>query len=71
MSNHERFRAEIRQSVTDLCQRGITASRKRVMAVVIDPSMRSSRIFDRQIAQSLQDSDAKLSTPFERKIAQP
>jgi AraC-like DNA-binding protein len=64
MQNHQRFRAEIHQSVTDLCQRGITPSRKRVMAAIINPSMRATRILDHQIAQSLQESDAKLSTPF-------
>jgi AraC-like DNA-binding protein len=68
--NHQRFRAEIHQSVTDLCQRGIIPSRKRVMASIISPSMRSTHILDQQIAQSLRDSDAKLSAPFKPKVTQ-
>jgi hypothetical protein len=69
--NHQRFRAEIRQSVTDLCQRGIIPSRKRVIAAIVNPSMRSTRILDQQIAQTLHDSDAKLSESSKPKVAQP
>ena len=50
-----RFCEEIRHAVADLCEGGINPSRKHVMAAIVNPSMRSSHILDRQIVQTLHE----------------
>lgn len=50
-----RFCAEIRTAVTNLCERGVNPSRKRVFAAIVEPSMRCSHILDRQIADTLRE----------------
>ena len=47
------FQAEIHAAVIDLNRRGIVPSRKRTFTSITDPSMRSPKIVDRQIAATL------------------
>jgi hypothetical protein len=47
------FRAEIRAAVIDLTRRGLVPSRKRVLASIANPTMRSSKILGHQIAATV------------------
>jgi AraC-like DNA-binding protein len=52
------YRAEINSAITELRQCGIKPSRKRVIAAIPQPSMRSCHIIDHQIAESLREVEA-------------
>lgn len=58
------FCAEIRSTVTDLCERGINPSRKHVIAAIVNPSMLSTHILDQQIAQTLRELEAASRISF-------
>ncbi len=47
------FQTEIRTAVIDLSQRGLHPSRKRVLAAIEKPSLKSTKILDRQIVATL------------------
>ena len=49
------FRAEISRAVTELRQRGINPSWRKVFASIPSPSMRSTHILSRQIAATLRE----------------
>jgi hypothetical protein len=49
-SRRAAYRAEITSAIADLQHRGITPSRRRVLAAIPQPAMRSSHIVDQQIA---------------------
>jgi hypothetical protein len=51
------FHIQIREAITDLRERGISLSRKKVFAAIINPCMRSTFILDQQIAKALHEFD--------------
>jgi hypothetical protein len=55
------YRAEITCAVTELLQRGITPSRRKVSALILHPSMKSSHIIDQQIVATLREMEASLA----------
>ena len=57
------FHSQIREAITDLRERGIGLSRKKVFAAIINPCMRSTFILDQQIAKALHEFDAASCTP--------
>jgi AraC-like DNA-binding protein len=56
------FLAQVRKAVIDLCERCINPSRKNVIAVIENPSLKWTQVLDRYIAQTLREMEAESRT---------
>lgn len=61
------FRNQIAAAIADLCRRGISPSRKRVVAAISNPVMRNSHIVDREIPAHLRENQAQPANVAVRK----
>ena len=51
--------AQVRKAVLELCERGINPSRKHVISLIENPSLKSTQVLGRYIAETVREMEAK------------